>query len=566
MPCDTAPPTQSAAVSSQQDSPGGNDEFTRLHITPLDANLLKVIVPASALPNARNISYHTLATFPEKRYGFVDLPKVDADKIRAKLNGAVLKGSKMRIEKARPEKKTEPSDMEEKKSKKDKKEKKSSKDKSESSRKRKRDDNVVDGVALTDRKVKRGWTETPIESAKRKKKERSEKGSKDKDKEKSKDKEEKKSKDKEEKKKRTKSKYTDQEECLLKTKVPANLASNLPKDDSSHKKKKKNKGSSREVTVHEFEKTTKFPSFLKDSGSSSSRPAATEYVEGKGWVDEDGNTVEAVTVKKPTKPAKPSPKKKPVQEEDSDDTSSSGTSSDGESEVDNPGKKQAESEDDSDTSSSGSSSDEDEDVPKSVEPTTPAPVVKGQPSQPASSPTSRNLKINIPPTDTHSETKVHPLEALYKKKPTGEATETPAKEAEPFSFFGGAEEEDAEEEDAEEEDAEQAPPMPMTPFTRQDYEWRNVRSAAPTPDTAHPSRMQNIWTSQHDDDDDIEDAGAAEDEEEDAGPSGKNPASDFQSWFWENRRDLNQSWMRRRKTAAKEKRHRENKARASKAV
>ena len=556
MPGATALATQSAAVSSQQDSPGGNDEFTRLHITPLDSDLLKVIVPASALPNARNISYHTIATFPEKRYGYVDLPKADADKLRAKLNGAVLKGAKMRIEKARPEKKTEPSDIEEKKSKKDKKEKKSSKDKSESSKKRKREDNVVDGVALTDRKVKRGWTETPTESAKRKKKERSEKGPKDK--EKSQDKE--KSKDKEEKEKRTKSKYTEQEECLLKTKVPANATSNISKDDSSHKKKKKNKGSAHEVVVHEFEKTTKFPSFLKDSGSGSSRTVASEYVEGKGWVDEDGNTVEAVTMKKPTKPAKSAPKKKPVQEEDSDDTSSSGSSSEEESEVDGKAEKEAESNDDSDTSSSGSSTNEDKDMQKPAENVIPVPAAKGDPTQATSSPTSRNLKINIPAPDTPSDDKIHPLEALYKrKKPNDEAAETPAQKSEPFTFFGGAEEEDVED-----EEADRAPPMPMTPFTRQDYEWRNVRSAAPTPDTAHPSRMQNIWTSQQDEDDDMEDA--EEEEEEDAQANEKNPVSDFQSWFWENRRDLNQSWMKRRKTAAKEKRHRENKARASRAV
>lgn len=545
MPAATAPGRQSAAVSSQQAPPNDNNEFTRLHITPLDPDLLTVIVPASALPGARNISYHTIETLPEKRYGFVDLPKADADKLRAKLNGAVLKGSKMRIEKARPEKKAEPSDMEEKK--KSKKDKKPSKDKSESSRKRKREDNVVDGVALTDRKVRRGWTETPGESAKRKKKDRSEKESKDK-----------------EKKKRTKSKYTEQEECLLKTKVPPNAASNIPMEDSSYKKKKKkNKGSSREVTVHEFEKTTKFPSFLKDSDSGSSRAAATEYVEGKGWVDEDGNTVEAVAVKKPAKSARSAFKKKPVQEENSDDTSSSGTSSDEESEVDGKGEKRAVPEDDSDTSSSGSSSDEDEDVHKSIEYAMPVPVAKGDDSQPESSPTSPNLKIKIPPPDAPNDDKVHPLETLYKrKKPGDEATETPSQKSEPFTFFGGAEEEDDEE-----EEGSQPPPMPMTPFTRQDYEWRNVRSAAPTPDTAHPSRMQNIWSSQQGDDEDMEDA-ANEDNDEDGkeGEAGGNSKSDFQTSFWANRREITQSWMKRKKTVAKEKRHRENKARASRAV
>jgi hypothetical protein len=36
--------------------------------------------------------------------------------------------------------------------------------------------------------------------------------------------------------------------------------------------------------------------------------------------------------------------------------------------------------------------------------------------------------------------------------------------------------------------------------------------------------------------------------------------SDFQKWFWEHRGDLNRSWKKRRKTTAKEKRYRENRA------
>jgi hypothetical protein len=36
---------------------GDSDEFVRLHITPFDAELVKVVIPASVLPVARNISY-----------------------------------------------------------------------------------------------------------------------------------------------------------------------------------------------------------------------------------------------------------------------------------------------------------------------------------------------------------------------------------------------------------------------------------------------------------------------------------------------------------------------------
>ena len=61
-----------------------------------------------------------------------------------------------------------------------------------------------------------------------------------------------------------------------------------------------------------------------------------------------------------------------------------------------------------------------------------------------------------------------------------------------------------------------------------------------------------------------------EDEDEEtaqpAKPLDQVAKSDFQNWFWENRGDLNRSWMKRRKTSAKERRHRENKARASRAT
>lgn len=541
-----------------------SNEFTRLHITPLDAELFKIVIPASVAPNAKNVSYHTIETFPEKRYGFVDLPVADAEKLRAKLNGAVVKGSKMRIEKARPENIMEPSEALEKKEKKSKKDKKGSKDK-ESSKKRKRDPNVDEGIELSDRKVKRGWTETTDESVKRKKKDRSEKNSKSKDKD-----DDKKSK---EKKKRTKTKYTDGPECLLKTQIPPNKE--LPDKDKADKKKRR-KGNEREFTIHEFEKTTRFPSFLKDNGPKVDR-ADAEFVEGKGWVDAEGNIVEAVVEKKPKKvkkEKKAKQQKSPTPEPESDsETSSSGTSSDDESEVGEspiatvqaqaqptPAKTLIAADDDSDTSSEGSSSGEEDSPAQVAEQTTP--VSKGDLARPASSESARSLTIKIPPPDTPEPGKVHPLEALYKRRKAGEAdTETPAKEA--FSFFGGG---DNEEEDDNGED--KGPVMPMTPFTKQDFEWRNVRSAAPTPDTAHHARMQNFWASQNDDDDDEMDDAAEEEEDDEAQAptAGDRATSDFQNWFWENRKELNQSWMKRRKTAAKEKRHRENKARASRAV
>ncbi|KAJ6439699.1 cytochrome c heme lyase [Purpureocillium lavendulum] len=557
---------------------GGSGEYVRLHITPFDSELFNIIVPASALPTARNVSYHTIETFPEKRYGFVELPETHAEKLKNKLNGAVLKGSKVRIEKARPATQMEPTGRIEVPTKK----RKKARDELEVPKKRKRDSEIMEGVTLRDRKVKRGWTESVEEKKKTKK---------------NKDKE---SKAKGEKRKRPKSKYTDQEECLLKVKMPPNAMGNLPQEDA-HKRKKK-RGNAREVTVHEFEKTTKFPSFLKSAVPESSGKTATEYVEGEGWVDEHGTLVEKVKASaKPMHSKTSTAKTKAVavaqeadsesegdddDDDDDDSTSSSGTSSDDddESDVDLPPKElEAQSktepalqhvpvpESDSDPSSDAEGEDKSDDhaptetlTPKRTPRATPLSSVKADSTRPQSSSSSKSLSIKIPPPGTPA-AKVHPLEALYKRQKPDETVTDAHPEAEPFSFFGGGG-------DAEEEEEEEGNPpaaIPMTPFTKQDVERRTIRSAAPTPDTAHPSRLKNFWAPAAEDDE-LEDIADGEEEEEeqedDAPPSQGAEKSDFQTWFWENRRDLNKSWMTRRKMASKEKRHRENKARASKAI
>lgn len=574
---------------------GDSDDFVRLHITPFDAELAQVVIPASVRPVARNISYHTIETFPEKRYGFVEIPEADAEKLKKKLNGATLKGCKMRIEKARPEARIEPTGEEEQVPEKKKKSPNGGKDKS---KKRKREVDVLEGVALHDRQIKRGWTEIPSTN---KKKTRKDKDSKDKEKSKER-----------EKRKRPTSKYTEGEECLLKTKLPPNTLKNLAPGELEHKKRSKKKVSSREVVIHEFEKTTKFPSFLKTSIATDQKKAA-EFVEGKGWVDEEGNIVEEVKEKeRPKAPQRPkkAPKPKPVPAESEDDsTSSSGTSSEGtssedeseeesdkevkaETKVKAKGTSKAappaatkvdneENDDDSDTSSDGSSedSDEEEQSSKAAEKATPKSTSKasGSKSTPGS---TKPLAIKIPPPETPTIVEVHPLEALYKRpKPDGDAPTSVPKD-EPFSFFEGGDED--EDEEVEGQSSQAAPAtVPMTPFTRQEFDWRNTRSAAPTPDTAHPSRMR-FWGASPEKDvemgdvDEVDEQEEEEEGEEEAygeGEDDENPAqgkasatTDFQKWFWENRRDLNKSWMTRRKTAAKEKRHRENKARASKAV
>ncbi|KAF4436985.1 hypothetical protein FALBO_17425, partial [Fusarium albosuccineum] len=171
--------------------------------------------------------------------------------------------------------------------------------------------------------------------------------------------------------------------------------------------KRKKKGKSHEVTVHEFEKTTKFPSFLKDSVPEGAPKTATEFVEGKGWVDENGDVVETVKTKKKHEPAPKRSKKKtppPVEESDDDSTSSSGTSSSGSSsdedaeeeakeKVEKATKKEVPQKDDS---SSSEDSSDDDDSPQQPEHSTPISAIKADTSRPMSSSSSRSLTIKIP--------------------------------------------------------------------------------------------------------------------------------------------------------------------------
>lgn len=534
----------------------------RLHITPLDPDLLTVVLSSTLLPKATNISYHALETFPEKRYGFLNLPADDAEKLRKRLNGAVVKGHKLRVQTAREEKLPTAlgDDAMGGKSK--------TKEKGEEGvKKRKRDDHavVLEGVQLEEgRKVKRGWTAVAGEEAQDKdRRARKEKGGEKKDK-------------KEKKARRQeKSKFTEHEECLVKTVLPANA---VPAEDSAAVSKSKKKKNAREVVVHEFERTTKFPTFLKTTVAAPGTKPELEFVEGKGWVDEAGVVVEPVKARPVTRSRAPIFKKKVPVPESSSSSSSSGTDD-------------SDEEDASDAESTSTSP-----VPKTAGKGKAAQTTDSEPSspqsdtpRPKSSDSPKNLSIRIPPATPAKDGKVHPLEALYKRPAPADGTTTTAAEPEqtsekPFSFFANndddasASEGEAAPAPAEEQDVPKTQQvLMMTPFTRRDIETRGIRSAAPTPDTAHPSRRFKPW------DDDAAADDIAEDGEEDEdmavgeeSPSGKatrtvageggEATSDFQKWFWENRGDINRSWKKRRKQAGKEKRYRENRARMARAI
>ncbi|KAF2632476.1 hypothetical protein BU25DRAFT_152684 [Macroventuria anomochaeta] len=566
-------------------------ETVRLHITPLKPELLKVYLAPSILPLARNISYHTVETFPERGFGYVELPEQEAQRIKKKLNGTTLKGSRVRIEMAKAEKRKarEEADAEDKpakrskKDKKDKKEKKAKKEDSEKSEKRKRSPGVFDGVELPDdRRVKRGWTE-PTSAKSKSSKDKKDKTSKD-DKHPSKP-----------------SKYTKEPELLFKAKLEPVAATehsrNEKKKDKKDKKERRTK--TKEVIVHEFEKNTKTPSFLKAAKVSTEKKPPVDYIDGVGWVDEDGVVVEPETKKaahsrvlqlvdgKPlveppptdsqgrpivkkevAKPAKKEKKKKATPPPESSS----------ESELDEESSVVSSSSED-ESSSESEREDSDSDADEEAASPTPSPVQTKPASKSAPTPAPTSA-----PTVAESK-EIHPLEALFKRAPpTSLSTPTkPPPINTSFSFFGNENTSPTGEPLG--EPTENAP---TTPFTQRDLEWRGLRSAAPTPDTAAiGQRFSFDWRkgSQEADEDEEElsDAGVeagrqldintkknsqaladvAEEDENDgaAGPvdgGEEKPESKFREWFWENRGDINRAWKKRRREALKAKRHADN--------
>ncbi len=534
----------------------------RLHISPFTAQLQPTILPPSLLQQASDISYHTIQTFPEKNYGYVELPEMEADKLKKKLNGSVLKGSRMRVELARREKHaTEgnnglPVDSE-----------LTSSNTSQRVKSKTREEGVVPGYELpTERKVKRGWTEPASSDAKPTKRR----------------------KDKTDKKSKTKTpSLTGEAECLFKTSLPPNVSSaDGPKEGKA--KKRKRGDSNRDVVIHEFANTTKHASFLRDDSGAEGRKTASEYIEGKGWMDEDGKIVEAeprtrrtrvnteeagkeTTKSMPRRSRRSSklevplveviaPKPQKVKRETIDDeTSSSGTSSESESgsEVENPA-----------------------DAPPTPQPTR----VSARKTQVKSNGLGisaigdgdvevdrvERLSITrssatpppvpeIQPKSAPSTNEVHPLEALF-KRPNNAASHTPKKPnlevSTSFNFF----------DPNVEEGESQTLVVPQTPFTQQDIRQRRQRSAAPTPDTAAPGKtFGDIWAgtsdvSDADEDDEQEDATTGKTEASTDSKDEK-PESEFSKWFWEHRGETNRAWKRRRREAAKEKRQKDNKER-----
>ncbi len=480
----------------------------RLHITPLTPELLHAVVGPKLLDSVSNVSYHTIQTFPENDYGYLDLPAMEAEKIKKKYNGAILKGKKIKIEEARPKKRRRNEETTEEPAK---------QEPVKKAKKSKKELNVIEGYELpADRKVKRGWTEAkPSKASKMSKGKTS-----------------------------VTSKFSDKDELLFRTNLPPNKQDSLKTAKKDKTKTKTKKG---EQVVHEFEKSTAQPSFLRQDVGLGIK-GNLEYVAGQGWVDAAGDVVEAeserVLRQRQVLQSAPNDKQKEIAHDETSSDSST-LESDVESTSENDeNEEQRIVQDDDETSSSGTLSE----------------AGSGEESNMSASGeevSSASLQ-NVDEEDRQ----MHPLEAIFKKprKPASQDLAKPSLEVSTsFSFFEPEDQDDIEEESI----------IPLTPFSSQDIRARGLRSAAPTPDSAYPSRFNSYSSSTPtSDDEDEQDEKAAPPERRRANERhGETPSrkqSEFEKKFWENRGDNNRSWKMRRRTVLKEKRQRENKARRPK--
>lgn len=583
-----------AAPIVGQDSPS----CVRLYISPFNPAVLDSILAPPTRVLARNLSFHSIDTYPEKNYGYLELPIIEAQTLRRKLNGSFVKGMKLRVEDARP----------------DKKKRKAFESVAEAqqeaslqsnipphgakevrARKRPRQDKHAEGVLSAvelsgDRQVKRGWVQNAAEENRKKSK---------------------KTRDAEGKEK------PDRSQMIFRTNLPPTIASaNISKNKQATKTGKHHK-KSRSAEVKEFTRTTKYPTFLKSMQPSANTRTTSVYIDGKGWMDEDGNVIEAATTGKERKYQShvdtPSPSAVPMRE-DSALVVDGNTLPVGSENHDSEGIEQSEDARSSLSGTTGHSGAINTGDTGSYQ-TSPSqytiankqPVAGDLPSLSPTEETSISATI-VPPKA------IHPLEALFKRPNPALSQNSassmttlsrpnvrPAPIVTSFSFFDTTSNNDlnvAKEDVDAEEDEENADAHgafanpPQTPFTRRDLEARGQRSAAPTPDTAAvDKRLRVPWLSSGvDEDDGVDDNDYAtgnqhrsfvqhEHDEEDnsfdldpkpssqtepvtaspgEGPTASGEQTEFEKQFWANRGEYNRAWKARKREARKEARQAEN--------
>jgi hypothetical protein len=485
-----------------------SDEKLRLHVTPLSEDLAQSILSAHSNLTAESISYHTLETFPEKSYGYVDLPPMEAEKLKRRLNGSILKGKKLRVENARPQKRglSPESDGENASS---------LKQEVRRNKKSKAGEQELKGHELSpERRIKRGWTE-PGNGKQHNSSNR-------------------------EKSPPVGSKYTDKQECLFRVQLPPNKetdGSGLSRIERDRATKRKKRGK----VVHEFEKSVMQPTFLREEPGTGKAGVAAEYVDGQGWVDRDGNTIEQVNerqLRSRRRRDEPHgehglPKFTPSSAARGPTGQSRGSNGRKKHNGDQAEDASAATSGEGTNSESGSESDDGLD-------TDPETNQAGTQNHEIVENSSKKG-----PTDNSA---VHPLEALF-KRPKQAASQSngkrPLEIKTTFNFF--------------DPDDEQG--VPQTPFTTRDLQLRGLRSAAPTPDTALPTRRFFAESASPPSSVGVDDGVESEELSHGAGPSKESKKGDgeseFAAWFWEHRGDNNRAWKRRRREAMKEKRQRE---------
>ncbi|KAK4547705.1 hypothetical protein LTR36_000663 [Oleoguttula mirabilis] len=557
-----------------------NADLKRLHITPFNADLLERYVPPALRPLASGISYHAVQTAPERGFGYVELPTMEADKLKKKFNGSTLKGAKVRIEEARPEKKRKvDAEVEVEESEDARKARKRAK-----KEKRKREENMIEGRELEEgRHIKRGWDDG-VDKKTAKKLKKAKPG------------------------KSVGGDTIEGKTLLFKTSIPPNAepikaaSKNGAKEKKGktdkHDKKERSGREKRKAVVQEFAKTQK--AIVSVDGPPTGK-GVFRYEDGKGWVDAAGNVVEAAR-----------PSKRPRRREPTESLADSDDLAPGERVGDITVSRTPAEQDDEPLDDEGSSLDgvgektlDDGDVGSDWENNGVLPV------QPPVEKVDQAADATAPPPDDAMEDveggsedgsedvahhdadaleppkEVHPLEALFKRptpKPESATKPKPSPIDTSFNFFNsGAVDED--------EVADESRPAypPQTPHTKRDLEWRSLRSAAPTPDTAAIGRKFSFPFAHGDDDDDEDEDEDSDDEggDEDAGvgavqqdvelpdanqvpvagsKEGQASESEFRKWFYDNRGALNRGWKKRRREERKSKRQQENRRLSRKVV
>lgn len=517
------------------------EQKLRLHITPFSEDLAQSILSTySSL--ADNITYHTLETFPEHSYGYIELPVMEAEKLKKKLNGSILKGKKLRIESARPQKRKLDGE--------------NTKEHGEAptevlpSKESKKRRSELQGHELTpERKVRRGWTE-PGKTKRDKSLKRGASSS-------------------------ATSKYTEKPECMFRVQLPPNKETDqdsLTKNDKSRYVKGRKKG----TVVHEFEKTVIQPSFIRNETGNGHVGPATEYVEGKGWIDHDGNVIEEDSKRQLRKRKRfEDPQAEPGLLHSANPSAIQASSSRVPSSDHGDTKDRNSDEDrlikplivehsvdmlkvtteivEEETSSSGTSL---SDASRSSSESLSEPEAEeelDQESETVEAKAHEKPQAGLEAASA-SNGALHPLEALF-KRPNQAASQSNGKRPlaikTTFSFFESSEEQT----------------MPQTPFTTRDLQLRGLRSAAPTPDTALPTKRffaESISPISNDGKDDEADLDRPSDTVLPSDASKQEEGeSEFAKWFWEHRGENNRAWKRRRREALKEKRQRENRQKGS---